>query len=122
MWPVDGRIISTYGPTESGQHNDGINISVPAGTPVLAADAGVVIYQGNQVPGYGSLILIRHSNGYVTAYAHNSRIQVRQGQEVARGEQIARSGRSGRVSEPQLHFEVRRNSDPVNPAQFLAGA
>ncbi len=122
IWPVDGRVISNFGPEDGGRHNDGINIAVPSGTPIRAADAGVVIYEGNQVPGYGSLILIRHESGYVTAYAHNSRIHVRQGQVVDQGERIALSGQSGRVNTPQLHFEVRRNSEAVNPAQFLGGA
>jgi len=122
MWPVDGVVLSGYGPKSGGQHNDGINIAVPVGTPVRAAEAGVVIYQGNQVPGYGSLVLVRHADGYVTTYAHNSRISVRQGQVVERGERIALSGRSGRVSQPQVHFEVRRNSDTIDPARILAGA
>ncbi len=121
-WPVDGQVISDFGPKDGGQHNDGINISVPVGTPVHAADAGVVIYSGNEVPGYGNLILIRHDSGYVTAYAHNSRLNVAQGAVVTQGQVLALSGRSGRVSEPQVHFEVRRNSRAVNPAQFLAGA
>lgn len=122
MWPVSGPIISDFGPKAEGQHNDGVNIAVPEGTPVRAADAGVVIYSGNEVPGYGNLVLIRHENGYVTAYAHNSRLNVSQGHVVDRGEIIALSGRTGRVTEPQVHFEVRRNSEAVNPAQFLAGA
>ncbi len=121
MWPVDGRILSDFGPIADGQRNDGINIGVPTGTPVKAADSGVVIYAGNEIPGFGRLVLLRHDNGYVTAYGHNSRINVRQGYVVDRGEIIALSGNSGRVSEPQLHFEVRRNSRAVNPAQFLAG-
>lgn len=122
MWPVTGRIISDFGPKDEGQHNDGVNIAVPEGTPVRAADAGVVIYSGNEVPGYGNLVLIRHENGYVTAYAHNSRLNVAQGHVVERGEIVALSGRTGRVTEPQVHFEVRRNAQAVNPAQFLAGA
>lgn len=122
MWPVDGQIISSFGPKEGGQHNDGINIAVPEGTDVRAADAGVVIYAGNEVPGYGNLVLVRHENGYVTAYAHNSRLRVTQGAVVERGQVLAQSGRTGRVTEPQVHFEVRRNSQVINPAQFLAGA
>jgi len=122
MWPVDGQIVSGYGPKGDGQHNDGINIAVPEGTPVRAADSGVVIYAGNEVPGYGNLILIRHESGYVTAYAHNSRFTVGQGHVVDRGEIVALSGRTGRVSSPQVHFEVRRDAQAVNPSQFLAGA
>jgi murein DD-endopeptidase MepM/ murein hydrolase activator NlpD len=122
MWPVNGRIISDFGPKAEGQHNDGVNIAVPEGTPVRAAESGVVIYSGNEVPGYGNLVLIRHQNGYVTAYAHNSRLNVAQGHVVERGEIIALSGRTGRVIEPQVHFEVRRNTEAVNPTQFLAGA
>jgi len=122
MWPVDGHVVSNFGPKDDGQHNDGVNIAVPEGTPVRAADSGVVIYAGNEVPGYGNLVLIRHESGYVTAYAHNSRLSVVQGHVVERGEIVALSGRTGRVTEPQVHFEVRRNARAVNPAQFLAGA
>lgn len=122
MWPVDGRIVSDFGPKGDGRHNDGVNIAVPEGTPVRVADSGVVIYAGNEVPGYGNMVLVRHENGYVTAYAHNSRLNVRQGHVVERGEIIALSGRTGRVTEPQVHFEVRRNARAINPAQYLAGA
>jgi murein DD-endopeptidase MepM/ murein hydrolase activator NlpD len=119
IWPAEGRIISSYGPKEGGLHNDGINIRVPRGTPVAAADNGVVAYAGNELKGYGNMVLIRHQNGYVTAYAHNSELLVSRGDIVTRGQKIASSGSSGGVTEPQIHFEVRRGAKAVNPMTYL---
>jgi len=119
LWPAEGRIISSYGPKQGGLHNDGINIRVPRGTPVVAADNGVVAYAGNELKGYGNMVLVRHQNGYVTAYAHNDKLLVNRGDIVSRGQKIASSGSSGGVSEPQIHFEVRRGSKPVNPMTYL---
>jgi murein DD-endopeptidase MepM/ murein hydrolase activator NlpD len=119
LWPVQGRIIGTFGSGPGGTHNDGINIAAPAGTPVLAADAGIVAYAGNELRGYGNLILIKHDNGYITAYAHNSSLLVKRGDRVTRGQQIAKVGATGAVSEPQLHFEVREGVRVVDPNQFL---
>jgi murein DD-endopeptidase MepM/ murein hydrolase activator NlpD len=120
MWPVEGRVIAHYGPAASGTHNDGINIAAPTGTPVLAADAGTVAYAGNELRGYGNLILIKHANGWMTAYAHNSVLLVKRGDKVRRGQAIARVGATGTVSEPQLHFEVRKGTRALDPTEYLA--
>jgi murein DD-endopeptidase MepM/ murein hydrolase activator NlpD len=121
-WPARGRVITGFGPKPTGQQNDGINIAVPEGTPVKASDDGVVAYAGNELKGYGNLVLVRHSNGYVTAYAHASELMVKRGDSVKRGQVIAKSGQTGNVSSPQLHFEVRKGATPVDPMQHLAGA
>jgi murein DD-endopeptidase MepM/ murein hydrolase activator NlpD len=121
-WPVRGRVITTYGAKTNGKQNDGINVAVPEGTPVKAAEDGVVAYSGNELKGYGNLILVRHSNGYVTAYAHASELMVKRGETIKRGQIIAKSGQSGEVGSPQLHFEIRKGSSPVDPLQFLNGA
>jgi murein DD-endopeptidase MepM/ murein hydrolase activator NlpD len=121
-WPVRGRVITSFGPKPNGLQNDGIDLAVPKGTPIKAADDGVVAYAGNELKGYGNLVLIRHSNGYVTAYAHASEILVRRGETVKRGQVIAKSGETGSVKSPELHFEIRKGATPVDPAQFLNGA
>jgi murein DD-endopeptidase MepM/ murein hydrolase activator NlpD len=121
-WPVRGRIIAGFGPKTNGQQNDGINLAVPEGTPIKAAEDGVVAYSGNELKGYGNLVLIRHPNGFVTAYAHASELMVKRGDTIKRGQVIARSGQTGTVSSPQLHFEIRKGSAPVDPTQYLAGA
>ncbi|MEA3026269.1 MAG: hypothetical protein QOF91_1554 [Alphaproteobacteria bacterium] len=118
-WPVNGRIITAFGPKPSGQQNDGINVSVPEGTPIKAAEDGVVAYAGNELKTYGNLVLVRHSNGYVTAYAHASEIMVKRDDPVKRGQIIAKAGQTGSVAAPQLHFEIRKGSTPVDPAPFL---
>ena len=119
-WPVNGRVITAFGPKPTGQQNDGINVSVPEGTPIKAADDGVVAYAGNELKTYGNLVLVRHSNGYVTAYAHASEIMVKRDDPVKRGQIIAKAGQTGSVAAPQLHFEIRKGSTPVDPAPFLA--
>jgi murein DD-endopeptidase MepM/ murein hydrolase activator NlpD len=116
-WPARGRIIQGFKPGG----NDGINIAVPEGTSVKAAESGVVAYAGNELKGYGNLILIRHPNGFVSAYANNSDIEVKRGETVKRGQTIAKSGQSGNVASPQLHFELRKGTKPVDPTQYLAG-
>jgi murein DD-endopeptidase MepM/ murein hydrolase activator NlpD len=121
-WPVRGKVITSYGAKTNGKANDGINLAVPEGTPVKAAEDGVVAYAGNELKGYGNLVLIRHSNGYVTAYAHASELMVKRGETIKRGQVIAKSGQSGEVGSPQLHFEIRKGSAPVDPLQFLNGA
>src|SRR5258705_2073444 len=121
-WPVRGKGITTYGAKTNGKSNDGINLAVPEGTPVKAAEDGVVAYSGNELKGYGNLVLVRHSNGYVTAYAHASELLVKRGDTIKRGQIIAKSGQSGEVGSPQLHFEIRKGSSPVDPLQFLNGA
>lgn len=120
LWPVAGKVVGRFGPTTGGTQNDGINISAAEGTPVVAADAGTVAYAGNELRGYGNLILIKHADGWMTAYAHNSKLLVTRGQKVQRGQVIARVGASGAVSEPQLHFEVRRGSRALDPMDYLA--
>jgi len=121
-WPVRGKVITSYGAKTNGKSNDGINVAVPEGTPVKAAEDGVVAYSGNELKGYGNLVLVRHSNGYVTAYAHASELLVKRGDTIKRGQVIAKSGQSGEVASPQLHFEIRKGSSPVDPLQFLNGA
>jgi murein DD-endopeptidase MepM/ murein hydrolase activator NlpD len=120
-WPVRGRIIAGFGPKTNGQQNDGINLAVPEGTPIKAAEDGVVAYAGNELKGYGNLVLIRHGNGFVTAYAHASEILAKRGDQIKRGQVIARSGQTGNVTSPQLHFEIRKGATPVDPMQFLTG-
>ena len=121
-WPVRGRVITGFGPKPTGQQNDGINLAVPEGTPVKAAEDGVVAYAGSELKGYGNLVLVRHSNGYVTAYAHASELMVKRGDTIKRGQVIAKSGQTGNVTSPQLHFEIRKGASPVDPMQFLTGA
>ncbi len=118
-WPVRGRVIAGFGAKTNGQQNDGINLAVPEGTAVRAAEDGVVAYAGSELKGYGNLILIRHSNGFVTAYAHASEIMVKRNDAVRRGQVIAKSGQTGTVASPQLHFEIRKGSAPVDPMQHL---
>ena len=121
-WPVRGKVITSYGAKTNGKSNDGINLAVPEGTPIKAAEDGVVAYSGNELKGYGNLVLVRHSNGYVTAYAHASELLVKRGDSIKRGQVIAKSGQTGEVGSPQLHFEIRKGSSPVDPLQFLNGA
>lgn len=119
-WPVKGKIIDRFGAKSNGLRNDGINIAAPRGTPVRAAADGVVAYTGNELRGYGNLILLRHAGGWITAYAHNREILVARGDRVRRGQMIARVGSSGSVSTPQAHFELRRGSEAVDPLKHLA--
>ena len=116
-WPARGRIIQAF----KAGGNDGINISLPEGTSVKAAESGVVAYAGSELKGYGNLILIRHPNGFVSAYANNGDIEVKRGETVKRGQVIAKSGQSGNVNSPQLHFELRKGATPVDPTLYLAG-
>ncbi|MBV8447570.1 MAG: M23 family metallopeptidase [Hyphomicrobiales bacterium] len=116
-WPARGRVISRFG----GDGNDGINISVPEGTSVRAAEDGTVAYVGDEIKGYGKLVLVRHSNGWVSAYANNGDLLVKKGDAVKRGQVLAKSGQTGNVASPQLHFELRKGKTPVDPQQYLAG-
>jgi len=118
-WPVKGRIISSFGKKPGGLRNEGINIAVPEGTSVRAAESGVVAYAGNELKGYGNLILVRHKNGWVTAYAHNKTLFVKRGDTVKRGTVIAKAGQTGSVTTPQLHFEIRKGASAVNPLKYL---
>jgi len=121
-WPVRGRIISSFGPKPNGEKNDGINFAVPEGTSVKAAEDGVVIYAGNELKSYGNLVLIRHKDGWVSAYAHNRAINVKRGEKIRRGQIIAEAGMSGSVTSPQVHFELRKGATPVNPLDHLSEA
>lgn len=118
-WPVRGAVIAGYGANVNGSRNDGIDISVPEGTPIKAAENGVVIYAGNGLKELGNTVLVRHDDGTVTVYGHADALSVARGQKVQRGQTLATSGMSGNVSQPQLHFEVRKNSAPINPMTFL---
>ncbi|HQF30262.1 MAG TPA: peptidoglycan DD-metalloendopeptidase family protein [Hyphomicrobiales bacterium] len=121
-WPVRGRIISEFGAKPDGQRNDGINLAVPEGTSVKSAEDGVVVYSGSELKGYGNLVLVKHADGWVSAYAHNSELMVQRGDTVSRGQIIARAGKTGGVTTPQLHFELRKGSKPVDPLQYLSSS
>ncbi len=119
IWPVKGQVISKFGPIAKGRNNDGINIKAPKGTPIKAADSGTVAYAGNELKGFGNLILIKHNDGWVSAYAHADTIKVRKGQKIVKGATIATVGNSGGVGTPQLHFETRAGKKAVNPLGYL---
>ena len=119
MWPVKGKVISNFGSIGKGRNNDGINIKAALGTAVKCADAGTVAYAGNELKGFGNLILVKHNDGWITAYAHNDKILVKKGQKVRRGEKIATVGSTGGVNSPQLHFEIRAGKKAVNPRSYL---
>jgi lipoprotein NlpD len=116
-WPLQGVLYGRYG-VRGGKRHDGIDISAPEGTPVLAAAAGKVLYAGEQA-GYGQIVILQHEGGLVTLYAHNSRLLVAEGERVRQGQPIARVGQTGRTSGPHLHFEVREGTRPKNPLLFL---
>ena len=118
-WPVHGRVISAYGAGNLGRRNDGVNISAPAGTAVRAAADGQVVYRGSELEGFGNLLLIKHKDGFVTAYAHNDSMLVKKGDQVRQGQVIAKVGKTGSVTTPQLHFEVRQESEAVDPVALL---
>jgi murein DD-endopeptidase MepM/ murein hydrolase activator NlpD len=119
VWPVSGQVISDFGGPANGERNDGINIATPMDTPIHAAASGTITYAGDELKDYGNLVLIKHRDGYVTAYAHADRLIVSRGDVVSRGQIIGYAGRSGDVSSPQLHFEIRRDTQPVNPKPLL---
>ena len=121
-WPVRGKVISDFGKKPSGLKNEGINIAVPEGTSIRAAESGVVAYAGNELKGYGNLILIRHAGGYVTAYAHAKSLNVKRGDTVKRGDVIAVAGQTGAVQSPQLHFEVRKGATALDPKKYLTSS
>jgi len=118
-WPVRGAVISKYGSGDLGRRNDGVNIAAPAGTAVRAAADGEVVYRGAELDGFGNLLLIKHTDGFVTAYGHNDAMLVRKGQKVRQGQVIAKVGQTGAVTTPQLHFEIRQNLKSVDPAALL---
>jgi len=120
LWPVNGRVISKFGAKQGGLHNDGINVAVPYGAPIFAADDGVVTYVGNELRGYGNLVLVRHDDNWISAYSHTAKYRVTRGQRVVRGQHIADVGRSGNVNTAQLHFELRRGTKAVDPINHLS--
>jgi murein DD-endopeptidase MepM/ murein hydrolase activator NlpD len=121
-WPVRGQVIAGFGLRPDGERNDGINIAVPENTPIKAADDGVVVYSGNELKSFGNLALVRHANNYVTAYAHAKELRVKVGDQIKGGDLIGMSGQTGNVDTPQIHFEIRKGSTPVDPMQLLHGA
>ena len=122
IWPVKGRVVSGFGAKAKGLRNDGINIAAPRGAPVRAAENGVVAYAGNELRGFGNLLLIKHAGGWVTAYAHNDTVLVKRGERVGKGQKIATVGSTGGVKSPQLHFEMRQGRTPRDPVKYLRGA
>lgn len=121
VWPVRGDVVTEFGPIAKGQNNDGINIAAPRGTPIKAAENGVVAYVGNELKGFGNLVLVKHADGWMSAYAHADQVMVRKGEQVKRGQAIATVGSTGGVTSPQLHFELRHGTEAVNPAEHLRG-
>jgi murein DD-endopeptidase MepM/ murein hydrolase activator NlpD len=121
VWPVNGRIISPFGATSGGERNDGINIAAVQGTPIHAAAGGTVSYAGDDLKDYGNLVLIKHADGYVTAYAHADRLIVGKGDAVSKGQVIGYAGHTGDVATPQLHFEIRHGTQPLDPSALLEG-
>lgn len=118
-WPMPGRVVSGFGAKPGGRFNDGVNLDAKAGEPVRAAADGVVAYAGDAVAGFGNLVLVKHADGWVSAYAHNSALLVARGRKVTRGEAIAKAGATGAVTSPQLHFELRRGRTAVDPLKML---
>ncbi len=119
LWPVNGKVVGSFGPIGKGQRRDGIDIAARKGAPVLAADDGVVVYAGDGIRGYGRMVLVRHKNGYVSTYAYNSALMVEEGDVVKRGQVIARVGDTGDATRPMLHFELRKGREPINPETVL---
>jgi murein DD-endopeptidase MepM/ murein hydrolase activator NlpD len=121
-WPVNGPLLSDFGSTANGGKNDGINIAASMNTPIRASASGTVTYAGDELKNYGNLVLVKHAGGYTTAYAHADRLIVARGDVVSRGQIIGYVGQTGDVSKPQLHFEIRSATTPVNPHSYLAAA
>ncbi len=119
VWPVQGPVLSGFGPKGQGVNNDGVNIGAPKGAPVVASAAGNVVYAGDDMKGFGNLILIRHEGGWVTAYAHLDRVLVAKDSVVAQGDMIGTVGKTGNITSPQLHFEVRHNGKVVDPKGLI---
>lgn len=118
-WPVKGKVISSFGSKGGGVKNDGINIAAKKGTPIKSAEAGIVVYAGNELKGYGNLLLIRHEKNFMSAYAHADKLLVKTGDVVAKGDKIATVGTTGNVKQPQLHFEIRKKTKSVDPKKYL---
>lgn len=118
-WPAQGKVITAFNNSDTGIPSDGIAIAVPQGTDIHAAEAGQVAYASNELKGYGNLVLIRHENGFVTAYAHTDRITVKRGDTVKRGQVIATAGRPSDTAPPQIQFELRQGTTPIDPTPYL---
>ena len=122
IWPIKGDVLLNFGPQAAkGQNNDGINIAAPKGTPIQAAENGVVAYVGNELKGFGNLVLIKHPDGWVSAYAHADQVLVKKGQVITKGQEIGTVGQTGSVTQSQLHFELRRQGEAVDPEEYLPG-
>jgi murein DD-endopeptidase MepM/ murein hydrolase activator NlpD len=119
-WPVSGRVISDFGATANGGKNDGINIATTMDAPIHASASGTVTYAGDELKNYGNLVLVKHAGGFTTAYAHADRLVVSRGDFVAKGQVIGYAGQTGDVNAPQLHFEIREQTTPVNPRTYLS--
>ncbi len=119
LWPVRGKVVEGFGAKPGGRRNDGINIAAPVGTPVRAVENGIVVYAGSAVPAFGRMLIIRHAGGYLSTYAHNEALLVTVGDRVRRGQIVARVGATGEVGRAQLHFQLRRGREPVDPRKYL---
>jgi murein DD-endopeptidase MepM/ murein hydrolase activator NlpD len=118
IWPIEGKCTDLFEDNERKRHQ-GIDISCSFGTPIKASNAGRVIYSGNTIKGYGNMVILRHSEEYVTVYAHNQVNLVEEGARIEKGQIVAKVGQTGRASGPHLHFEIRRNNKPVDPLLYL---
>jgi murein DD-endopeptidase MepM/ murein hydrolase activator NlpD len=119
IWPIAGQVLKGFGPAANGQRNDGVNISAPKGADIVAAAGGEVVYAGSELAGFGNLVLIRHPGGWVTAYAHADSILVTEGDLVRQGQVVAKAGSTGNAGSPQVHFELRKGKEPVDPTLHL---
>lgn len=122
VWPVKGQVISQFGPKAGGEYNDGINIAAREGEPIVAAADGEVVYSGNELRGYGNMVIVRHPGNIMTAYAHASRILVNKGDRVRQGAAVALVGKSGGLDKAQVHFGIRKDKEPVNPMEYLGAS
>ncbi|MBI3420039.1 MAG: peptidoglycan DD-metalloendopeptidase family protein [Proteobacteria bacterium] len=120
IWPVHGRMVSGFGLKPGGLRNDGVNIAVPMGTPVASADGGTVAYAGNEIPGFGNVVMVRHAGGWITAYGHLERVLVARDTIVAKGDVLGTAGTSGGLNSPQLHFEIRKGAEALDPMRYLS--
>ena len=120
IWPVNGKVLSGFGPKAGGAYNDGINIAAREGEPIVAAAEGEVVYSGNELRDYGNMVIVRHTGGIMTAYAHAGRVLVSKGEHVTQGMAIATVGKTGSVDQAQVHFGIRKNKEPVDPMGYLA--
>jgi len=120
MWPVKGEVITEFGPAERGVHNDGINIAAAEGTEIVSAAAGTVAFVGKEIKSFGTLVLVKHKDNVITAYAHLDAVMVKEGDAIAMGQPIGTVGRTGKVDTPQLHFEIRKARRPIDPRTLIS--